>query len=195
MGNLPVATELQQTPGQMIKAVREAKQISLSEVAQNLLLGKHTIIALEADDYSNISAEVYAEGYLKAYAKFLQIPVEEVLGSFHRLNVYSDFEVKSEVKSKSNNDVTWTLKDQRVLLGLLLFLILTIVVLVMVKHLGKNSGVIDSPTAAAQVQVSTSKDSHSINDSSLSIDKDQLPVITSSVADSISDQALTTDNS
>lgn len=191
MSNLSTTTESQPTPGQMIKAAREAKQISLSEVAQNLLLGKQTIMALEADDYSNVSAEVYAEGYLKAYAKFLQISVEEVLSGFQRLNVYPAVEAKPEVKSKNSHDVTWTLRDQRVLFGLLVFLILAVLALVIAKRVGKNSEVI-SATATPQAQVSSSG---STNDSSAVVDKEQLSVTTTSnVAESASDQSSTTDD-
>lgn len=83
------------TPGQIIKVAREVKNISVSEVAKNLLLGKHIVIALEEDDYSKIPAQVYAEGYLKAYAQFLQIPVDTMLASFRQLAVYTDSEVEA----------------------------------------------------------------------------------------------------
>jgi cytoskeletal protein RodZ len=86
-----------QTPGQMLKNAREARQISVSKVAQKLLLSKKIVAAIEEDDYSKIPAQVYAEGYLKAYAQFLKIPTETIIESFRHLNVYSQYEVK-EVK-------------------------------------------------------------------------------------------------
>lgn len=78
-----------QTSGQILRAAREARRISASEVAQNLLLSKKIITALEEDDYSKIVAQVYAEGYLKAYAKFLQVPIGPVLEGFRMLNIYA----------------------------------------------------------------------------------------------------------
>ncbi|MDR1012353.1 MAG: helix-turn-helix domain-containing protein [Coxiellaceae bacterium] len=94
---------LQQTPGKMFREARESQQISLNDVAKVLLLSKRIITAIEEDDYSKIAAAVYAEGYLKAYAKFLQLPVKDILASYHRLNAYSndDF-AKLTVKSSSD---------------------------------------------------------------------------------------------
>ena len=91
----------QQPPGRMLKAAREARQISISEVAQNLLLSKKIIVELEEDDYSKIVAQVYAEGYLKAYAQFLQIPTATVIKSFRLLNAYSNPEDKMAIKTQA----------------------------------------------------------------------------------------------
>ena len=89
MNNVIDSSAATQTPGKILKAARETRCISISEVAQNLLLSKKIITALEEDDYSKIVAQVYAEGYLKAYAKFLQVPIASVLESFRMLNVYA----------------------------------------------------------------------------------------------------------
>ncbi|MEI8054516.1 MAG: helix-turn-helix domain-containing protein [bacterium] len=97
---LESTTVLEQTPGQILKAAREAKQIGIGEVTQRLLLSKSIVAAIEEDDYSRIPAPVYAEGYLKAYAQFLQIPVDTVLVGFRRLNVYSKSEAVIETKAQ-----------------------------------------------------------------------------------------------
>jgi cytoskeletal protein RodZ len=119
----------EQTPGQMIKAAREAKRIPIGEVVQRLLLSKQIIAALEEDDYSKISAQVYAEGYLKAYAQFLQIPVDSMVKSFRRLNVYSNQEIKPEVKPQAEDNCCLNsfLKNQDVHLVLNVRLILMVV--------------------------------------------------------------------
>lgn len=132
----------QLTTGQIIKAAREAKQISVNDVAQRLLLGKQVINAIEADDYSRIPAQVYAEGYLKAYAQFLQLPVAEVIASFRRSNVYANTEIKSDIKSQvecSNpcfSKMSNLLKDHKIRLILMLIfaaLILGTLILFVVK--------------------------------------------------------------
>lgn len=170
MGNLSGENVGQQTPGQMIKAAREAKQISIGEVAQSLLLSKHTLIALENDDYSSITAEVYAVGYLKAYAKFLQIPVENILAGFHLLKLYSNVDLKSEIKTGDDSSGCSWLKDQRILLGILIFLILSML-LVAVKRINKGTEAISS----SQTQDAT----YSSSDS----DTGHLPIVTTEVAD------------
>lgn len=74
--------------GEKLRFARESKKISVSEVSQSLLISRKLIDALENNDYSAIVAPVYARGYLKSYAKFLQLPVDEVLNDFESMKVY-----------------------------------------------------------------------------------------------------------
>lgn len=147
--------DLQQTLGKLLKNTREAKHISIGEVAQRLLLSKSTITALEEDDYGKISAQVYAEGYLKAYAQFLQIPAHTVLENFRQLNIYSKQEIKFETKEQAQ---TQAIKYQN-LLSLLkgqcrghvvactfFVLILGILAIFISRHFfGKNTDIIHVP--------------------------------------------------
>lgn len=154
-----------QTPGQILKAEREIREIDLEEVAQRLLLSKNTIIAIEEDDYSKISAQVYAEGYLKAYAKFLQIPTDMVLESFRHLNVYPGIEIKTETKTQTraqNQTSRWKelpkiLKGQRrghVFLYAFTVLILGILVIFVSKYFfGKSSEIIHVPNNSSNVTI------------------------------------------
>ena len=72
--------------GEQLSSVREAKGLSLAAVAEKLFLSKQRIIDVENDNYSSI-APVFARGYLKAYAKLLDLSVEEVLGKFNSLEI------------------------------------------------------------------------------------------------------------
>ncbi len=150
-----------QTPGQIIKATREARRISISEVVQRLLLSKQVILALEDDNYSKIPAQVYAEGYLKAYAQFLQIPSDTIIKSFRRLNVYPSFETK---KAASNSlveckfDLKGLLEKQKariILSGLAGVLVLSIVTFFAVKlFAGKDAEMASTLNAATTSNVS-----------------------------------------
>ena len=130
---------LGQTPGQIIKAARDAKQISLNEVAQRLLLSKQIIIAIEEDNYSRIPARVYAEGYLKAYAQFLKIPADEVIARFRNLNIYDDAEKELDVQPKINKslNLSYFFQSKSKLLLLLVGLgVLILVFLLLFIHQG-----------------------------------------------------------
>lgn len=102
---------LQKTPGQILKTAREDSGISIAEASQALLLNKSIINALEADDYSGIVAKVYAEGYLKAYAAYLQLPVSTVLESFGRLNVYGENEIRPIRMARGNTEISDSIKN------------------------------------------------------------------------------------
>jgi len=174
-----------QTPGSMIKAAREAKQINLNEVAQKLLLSKQTILAIEGDDYTEIPAQVYAEGYLKAYSKLLQIPVDLLLASFRNLNAYSNdvYEDRSEVADQTKNDliniVKDLLKDKRkrfVLIGISVGLVLVLVLLLSMQFKLFSSKTTDATKLPniSSAMVETSKE--------LISEEIGLPVVTISVA-------------
>ncbi len=165
-----------QTPGQIIKAVREAKRISIGEVMQRLLLSKHIINALEEDNYSRIPAEVYALGYLKAYAQFLQIPADTVIKSFRRLNVYTSPEVKTEskVKIEESTGLPCIFKSRPVylvLLGVVGAVVLGVVVFFAIQLFTDKS--IES-VAAGGVNAT-------VNDASTAANE-QLPMFTTDVA-------------
>lgn len=187
---LESATVLEETPGKILKAAREARQISISEVTQRLLLSKGTIVAIEEDDYSRIAAQVYAEGYLKAYAQFLQIPVDTILESFRRLNVYPRSETKVETKTQTQEqscrcvyqELTHLLKGKcrwHVILGVVAILILGVLVVFIGKQFfGKNIEVVHVPNRENKVVNKTD------NDKVLS--DNQIPIITTTTSENVS---------
>lgn len=134
-----------QTPGQTLKAAREAKNISIADVSQRLLLSKQIITAIEVDDYSKIYAKVYAEGYLKAYANFLQLPADQIIESFRSLNIYSESEVESHVKNGTTCSVNFPciFEDKRIRLGLIIGMVFLALVIssVFIMRAGKSAQV------------------------------------------------------
>lgn len=69
-------------PGQLLKNAREAKGLSPAEVARKLNFLPHYIPALENDDYSQLHSTTFIKGYLRAYARFLNLDPEVILQSF-----------------------------------------------------------------------------------------------------------------
>jgi cytoskeletal protein RodZ len=174
----------EQTPGKMIKAAREAKRVTIGEVVQRLLLSKQIVAALENDDYSGISAQVYAEGYLKAYAQFLQIPVDTILKSFRRLNIYSNHEIKAEVKTQveDNFNLNAFFKNQNVRLILLVVagaLVLSSVVFLVIK-LATSKGVevnVSTHSSVSTPEVTT------VTNSTNDVSNTQTPLLTTSTTE------------
>jgi cytoskeleton protein RodZ len=166
---------LQQTPGQILKTAREAKQISINEIAQRLLLSKKIIVALEEDDYSNIFAQVYAEGYLKAYSQFLQISTDAILESFRNLNIYSKPEIKIEPKTQSGKSQEPTDSSKGYNRGRVLLIVFSVLILgalvffVSKSFFGKN----------IEITNIQSTSSNTLNNSDHIISDNQMPIITS----------------
>lgn len=72
--------EQEQTlPGRRLREAREAKGFSREEVAAQLRLQVRLITALEEDDYEGLPAQTFVSGYLRSYARLLELPEESVV--------------------------------------------------------------------------------------------------------------------
>lgn len=68
--------------GSSLREAREGKGISTAEVAAQLHLHEHIIVALEQDDHDRLPAPIYVRGYVRAYARLLGLDEEELLALY-----------------------------------------------------------------------------------------------------------------
>ena len=68
--------------GAMLREAREAAKLSIEEVASELHLVSNIVLALENGDRSKLPSRVFTLGYLKNYAKLVNIPYEQVKTAF-----------------------------------------------------------------------------------------------------------------
>lgn len=69
-------------PGEMLREAREAKGLEQREVADQLRLRKEIIELLETDDYSTFSTATFIKGYLRSYAKLLDLDDVELFEAY-----------------------------------------------------------------------------------------------------------------
>ena len=69
-------------PGVILRRARETQRLSLEEVAERLNLLPGKVKALEADDYSALPGATFVKGYIRSYARLLNIPSEELVQSY-----------------------------------------------------------------------------------------------------------------
>ena len=79
------------SPGQLLKHAREQRQLSQADIANQLKLRVQWIVDIENDHFSDASALVYVRGYLRAYAKLMQLDAERVLQRFEQMNLGESF--------------------------------------------------------------------------------------------------------
>lgn len=72
----------QQQLGLLLQHTREKRNLVVSDVAAELKILTGAVKALESGEYTAIKGSVFVKGYLKAYAKFLQLDVEECLALY-----------------------------------------------------------------------------------------------------------------
>ncbi|WP_287367560.1 helix-turn-helix transcriptional regulator, partial [Thauera sp.] len=66
-----IAHEDVRSPGAVLRAAREARGESVSEVAFALKLNPRQIAALEADNFSALPGMAFVRGFLRNYARYL----------------------------------------------------------------------------------------------------------------------------
>jgi cytoskeletal protein RodZ len=70
--------------GERFRAAREARGLSLSDVAEQIRIRSVYLAAIEDQNWNAIGAPVYIRGFLRTYARFLGIDPEEAVAAFNR---------------------------------------------------------------------------------------------------------------
>lgn len=81
-----VSELLASSPGARLQKAREAKQLTVAEAANKLNLSPGVVKALEADDYRALPNATFVKGYLRSYARILDIPGEELVRSYESIS-------------------------------------------------------------------------------------------------------------
>jgi cytoskeleton protein RodZ len=71
--------------GERLFLAREQQGLTVQEVAKATHLSGEIIEAIERSDVNNLPQPTYVQGYIRAYAKFIDIPAETVLEEYNRI--------------------------------------------------------------------------------------------------------------
>lgn len=91
-------------PGEQLRAAREAAGMSVHEISTHMRLDSRIVLALESDDYEQLPAPTFVRGYLRGYARLLDIPSEPIVQAFERRDfappsLVADISVRSQMRS------------------------------------------------------------------------------------------------
>ncbi len=70
--------------GNRLTQEREEKGLSIDEVANRLYLEPRIIEALEKEHYDQLPPVIFVQGYLRSYAKLLDLPPDDVLNAYYK---------------------------------------------------------------------------------------------------------------
>lgn len=132
----PDQQELKNTPGQILRAAREAQGRQPKDVAARLRLSVTLIQRIERDDYQYARAPIYCRGYLKNYARELGLSldiIDQLIHTFNQMEI--DWPADAERASVSLSSVpsytTSAVKQRRyfrwVSLGVVMLLAIMVV--------------------------------------------------------------------
>src|SRR6187402_982607 len=68
--------------GRYLKRTRETRAMSLEEVSRATRIPVVSIERIEGDHFDDLPGEVFVRGFLKAYARAVSIPVDDVLARY-----------------------------------------------------------------------------------------------------------------
>jgi cytoskeleton protein RodZ len=68
--------------GDEFRAAREARHLSLSDVSEQLHIRSLYLQAIEREEWGSIGAAVYVRGFIRSYARFLEIDPECAIAEF-----------------------------------------------------------------------------------------------------------------
>ena len=71
--------------GTYLRELREAKGVSLDEIARATRVGRAHLEALEAEDLAELPAPVFVKGFIRAYCEFLDDRPDEALSRYREL--------------------------------------------------------------------------------------------------------------
>jgi len=69
--------------GMYLKSIREKRRIPLIQIAQELKTKPETVKAIEANEFSKLPASTYAKGFLRTYAKYLELDPDPIIAAYN----------------------------------------------------------------------------------------------------------------
>ena len=69
--------------GERFRAAREQRGLTLSEVAEHLRIRSVYLSAIEDENWAAIGAPVYTRGFLRTYARYLNLDPEQAVADFN----------------------------------------------------------------------------------------------------------------
>jgi len=87
----------------ILRKQRKSKNITVETVADELNLSASVIRAIESDNWESLPEATYVRGYVRSYASFLGLDVEEVLMNFRYKNTESDLSLDAMPLGMTNH--------------------------------------------------------------------------------------------
>jgi cytoskeleton protein RodZ len=115
-------------PNERLRAAREQSGMNIDDVAHALHLERDVILALESADYDLLGAPVFVRGYLRSYARLLDLPEDEIVSAIKTPDIESEefktLSMTTEVRPGANlaSFVLWLVVGFVVLAGIVYLL-------------------------------------------------------------------------
>ncbi len=86
--------------GSVLEIARKSQNYSIDDICEQLKIPADTIIAIETNDISALPPPTFTQGYIRAYARFLEISEENVLAIYNQAVPH---DLSPKLKNRSNS--------------------------------------------------------------------------------------------
>src|SRR5690348_9958749 len=100
--------------GERLRRQREMRGVSLEEISQSTKIGTRSLKAIEDEDFEKLPGGIFNKGFVRAYARFLGLDEEQIVGDFEEAwNAYEEARtpqvlvVPEEEQKKSGSGSLW----------------------------------------------------------------------------------------
>lgn len=134
------------TVGEILKSARERKKFTLTQVENALKIRAKFLMALENNQFDQLPPGTFAKGFIKNYAAYLGLPVDDIL-AFYRRQVHEKIpNVAPENKSGRSHRFAFTPQMiTPISVGLLLFLFFAYLIFAYFRYAGSPMLEINAP--------------------------------------------------
>ena len=107
------------SPGARLRAAREARGLSIEDVAERLRLSAALVLAMEQDRFALLGPPVFARGHLRNYAVLVGAPEQEIMADCDvEVDSQPSFLPALDLKPRVRNHARWAWPVAAVLLAI-----------------------------------------------------------------------------
>lgn len=94
--------------GERLRQARESRSLTIEEAAEATSISKVYLRALEGNRFNDLPSQAYVKGFVKVYANYLKLPVDEIIESLpdNDTSTIQD-EDKAESRPKKQTATQW----------------------------------------------------------------------------------------
>ena len=85
--------------GEKLRAAREQRGISISEVAEQTRISPLYLEAIDSDNYKSLPGGIFNKGFVRSYAKYVGVDEQEALQDYSRIIAQTEPVVEEEFKT------------------------------------------------------------------------------------------------
>jgi cytoskeletal protein RodZ len=91
--------------GEKLRSAREAKKLTIRDVAKETNIAPRYIESLEAEEFERFPGETYITGFLRSYAEYLKLDADDMIQSYKGFKIGESATPLEELTRPTNTDI------------------------------------------------------------------------------------------